>query len=108
MLLGNLAMTMAPALGPSDSCRLQSLQSMQAKGLDCRPALAEHIMNGFILLQSGIGARRKLHYVLHDLQSMLLLFLKKQVKSAFLNTVQGIVYCRNPSCVSAGACGAVL
>lgn len=69
-------------------------------GLAHRPALAKY-NNGLTLLQSGVRARRKLHYALHDLQSMLLLFfLKKASKSAFLNSVQG-----NPSCTSVGACG---
>lgn len=73
-------MTMGPALGPSDSCGLLSLQSMAGQGP--RPqASISRTYNGFTLLQSGVGSRRKLHQALHDLQSMLLLFFfKKQVK----------------------------
>lgn len=106
MLLVSLAVTVAPALGPSDSCRLQSLRSMQAKGLDCRPALAEHItVPAFcsLALEQGENCTNAPWSAEH-----VAFVFKKASKNAFLNTVQGITYCGNPSCVSAGTCGAVL
>ncbi|CAN0317706.1 unnamed protein product [Rangifer tarandus platyrhynchus] len=49
-------MTVAPALGPSDSCGLPSLRSTLDRGLVCRPAFAEHTMvSPFCSLESGQG-----------------------------------------------------
>ena len=49
-------MTVAPTLGPSDSCGLPSLQSMVGQGLVRRPAFAEHTMvSPFCSLESGQG-----------------------------------------------------
>lgn len=74
-------MTVVPALGPSDSCGLLSLQSMAGQG-PCPQASISRTYNGFTLLQSGVGARRKFALgAPWSAEHVAFVFLKKQVKA---------------------------
>ena len=93
-----------PLLDPLTPVGSRAYTAWQAKGFVRRPALAEHTMvspfRSQELEQGENCARRSM-----ICRACCFCSFQKASKSAFLNTVQGEMYCRDPSCTSVGACG---